>query len=349
MKISATILNLVAAGLLLAGLTAQSLAESSAKIHLTAGLIPVPEHAKLIIARDKGFFSKEGLDVELIEFSNSADGMTALRAGKTDAGSVGVTAPLVHIAKGAKNIRIIGGLGGEGSAVVVRADQLAKIGNLKGLKGLKVGTVRLSSSDAIVRAELAKAGINWQKDVQIFELKSPAAVVEAVKSGEVQAGVVWAPFDIKAEESGLKVLARTGALSPGHPCCRIAVLSEDLEKRPAVWVAFLKATLLAERYIKENRNDTIATVTKALKIESKLVEEVIYGGHTEFTSDPNVKGVALFWNAMKESAFVESDLDIRESIDTKPYKNALDALVKESPKDPFWQARLKQFNERNAL
>ena len=184
---------------------------------MKVGIIPVPEHAKLIIARDQGFFATQGLDVELVEFANSADGITALRAGKTDAGSVGVTAPLVHISKGAKNIKIIGGLGGEGSAVVVRADQLDKVGSLKGLKGLKIGTVRLSSSDAIVRAELAKAGIAWQKDVEIFELKSPAAVVEAVKSGGVDAGVVWAPFDTKAEEAGLKILVRTGALSPGHP------------------------------------------------------------------------------------------------------------------------------------
>jgi len=340
-------IGIAAAGLLTHLFHGQAFAADATK--LKVGIIPVPEHAKLIVARDKGFFAQEGLEVELVEFANSADGITALRAGKTDAGSVGVTAPLVHIAKGAKNIKIIGGLGGEGSAVVVPADQLAKIGSLKGLKGLKVGTVRLSSSDAIVRAELAKAGVNWAKDLQIFELKSPAAVVEAVKSGEVQAGVVWAPFDIKAEEAGLKVLVRTGTLSPGHPCCRIAVLSEDLAKRPVVWNSFLKAILRAEQHIATQRKDTVETVTKALKIESKLVEEVIYSGHTEFSSDPNVKGVVLFWDAMKDSDFVQSNLDIRDSIDVAPYRNALESLAKESPKDVFWQVRLKQFKDRDIV
>ena len=108
-------------------------AQQPEKVKLKAGLIPVLEHSKLIIARDKGLFAQEGLEVELVEFANSADGMTALRGGKTDAGSVGVTAPLVHIAKGAESIRIIGGLGGEGSAVVVKPELAAKISDLKGV------------------------------------------------------------------------------------------------------------------------------------------------------------------------------------------------------------------------
>jgi NitT/TauT family transport system substrate-binding protein len=322
-------------------------AQQPEKTHLKVGIIPVPEHSKLIVARDKGFFAQEGLDVELVEFANSADGLSALRGGKTDAGSVGVTAPLVHIAKGAKNIRIIGGLGGEGSAVVVREGLAAKINNLAGLKGLKIGTVRLSSSDAIVRAELKKAGIDWKKDLQVFELKSPAAVLEAVRSKEVDAGVVWAPFDVKAEEYGLKILVRTGTLSPAHPCCRIAVLSEDLDKRPQVWVSYLKAILRAERYIAEHRDDAVTAVTAALKIDRKLVNDVIAGGHTEFSSDPNVNGIVLFWNSMKDSAFVTSTEDIRAYIDTAPFKAALDSLIKAEPNDAYWASKLEQFKARN--
>ncbi len=339
------VLPVVAAGMFWAA--SSTCIQAGELTKLKAGIIPVPEHTKLIIARDKGLFAKEGLEVELIEFDNSADGMTALRAGKTDAGSVGVTAPLVHISKGAENIRIIGGLGGEGSAVVVRVDQAEKIGDLKGLKGLKVGTVRLSSSDAIVRAELAKAGIDWKTDLKFFELKSPAAVVEAVKAGQIDAGVVWAPFDIKAEEAGLKVLVRTGKLSPAHPCCRIAVLAEDLAKRPEVWTAYLKALLRAERYIDENRQDTVDTVTKALKLDPKIVESVIYSGNTEFSSDPNVKGIVLFWDAMKASAFIESKADIRAYIDVAPFKAALDSLIAAEPNDAYWKTRAEQFKVRD--
>ena len=340
--------NLLPAIIVIFGAGSSLLAEEAQKPQkLKIGIIPVPEHSKLIVAKEQGFFAKEGLDVELVEFANSADGMTALRAGQTDAASVGVTAPLVHIAKGADNIRIIGGLGGEGSAIITRPELEKKTAQLKDFKGLKVGTVRLSSSDAIVRAELAKAGVDWRKDIQIFELKNPAAVVEAVKSKEVDVGVVWAPFDIKARDAGLVVAIKTGKLSPGHPCCRIAVLSENLSSQPDTWKRYLRAILLAERFIAENRQATVDTVTKHLKIESRLVEEVVYGGDTEFSSDPNVQGIALFWDAMKNSAFVESTADIRKYIDLAPYKAAVDSFVTDASKDEYWTARLAQFKSRN--
>ena len=40
-------------------------AQSAEKVHLKVGIIPVPEHSKLVIARDKGFFAEEGLNVTL--------------------------------------------------------------------------------------------------------------------------------------------------------------------------------------------------------------------------------------------------------------------------------------------
>jgi NitT/TauT family transport system substrate-binding protein len=328
-------------------LTMGAWAEETPRTALKVGIIPVPEHAKLIIAREKGFFASEGLDVELVEFQNSADGITALRAGKIDVGSVGVTAPLVHISKGADNIRLIGGLGGNGSAIVANADFAARFKGLADLKGSKVGTVRLSSSDAVVRGALNKANIDWKKDLQIFELKNPAAVIEAVKSGEVDAGVVWAPFDIQAEDRGLKVVIRTDELSPGHPCCRLAITAQDLEKRDAVWVGFLKAIYKAERFLAQNRPETVELLTKSLKVDKRQVEETVYGGHTEFTTDPNATGIVQFWDTMRTSGFVESDQDIHKFIDGSVARKALDALAAAEPDDAFWKSLQKQFNERN--
>ena len=87
---------------------------------LKVGHLPVTGHAKFFVAKEEGFFKDEGLDVELIEFANSADGLAALRAGKLDLGAFGTTAPLVHISKGAE-IRIIGGVMGEDAAIVTTA------------------------------------------------------------------------------------------------------------------------------------------------------------------------------------------------------------------------------------
>ena len=146
------------------------------------------------IAKDAGIFKKNGLDVELVEFSNSGDGIAAVRAGKLDAGAFGSLAPLIHVSQGA-DIRVIGGLMGGDQAVITRKENAGSVKKLSDLKGKKIATIRLGTADAIVRGGLKKEGIDWRKDVTIVELKNPPAVIEAVKNGSVYAGVTWGPHD----------------------------------------------------------------------------------------------------------------------------------------------------------
>ncbi len=93
---------------------------------LKVGYLPVTGHAKFFIAKEQGLFAKEGLDVELIEFVNSADGINAIVAGKLDIGAFGTTAPLAHIAKGT-DLRIIGGIMGEDASLIATSEKAGQI------------------------------------------------------------------------------------------------------------------------------------------------------------------------------------------------------------------------------
>jgi NitT/TauT family transport system substrate-binding protein len=316
------------------------------KTTLRVGHLPVTGHAKFFIAQEEGFFAQEGLAIELVEFANSADGLAALRAGKLDLGAFGTTAPLLHISKGA-DIRIIGGVMGEDAALIATAENAPSIKTVSDLKGKKVATVRLATGDAVLRGALEQAGLNWKTDLQIFELKSPPAVIEAVKSGQVDAGLVWGPHDFRAEEAGLKVVIRSRTLSPGHPCCRLTVNTKDANDRPEVLVHFLRAFLRAEKFAQDNHEKTIDDIVKYLKLDRGLIRKAYYEGYLDQSSDPNLSGIVLFWQTMKKSEFVESNLDIRNFVNTDLYKRALDQLAKENPSDAFWQSRLKTYAERD--
>ena len=313
---------------------------------LKVGYLPITGHAKFFVAKEYGLFAKEGLNVELIEFQNSADGLSALRAGKLDLGAFGTTAPLVHISKGA-NLRIIGGVMGEDAAIITTAANAGAIRTLKDLKGRKIATVRLATGDAVLRGALEKEGISWKKDLQIFELKSPPAVIEAVKSGQVDAGVVWGPHDLRAEEQGLKVVIRSKTLSPGHPCCRLTVDEQSLAKNPATWEHFLRAILLAEKFAHDHHKETIAAIAKYVKLDPALLEKGYYSDNLDQSSDPNVQGISDFWATMKASEFVDSKQPIRPFIDASVYKRALDQLAKENPKEPYWKNLQKVFARRD--
>ena len=337
------------AGLAVAMQTAgAALAADTNLVALKVGHLPVTGHAKFFIAKEEGFFKAEGLDVELVEFANSADGLAALRAGKLDLGAFGTTAPLVHISKDA-DIRIIGGVMGEDASIIATPENAKTIKTVADLKGKKVATVRLATGDAVFRGALEEAGLNWKTDVQIFELKSPPAVLEAVKSGQVDAGVTWGPHDVTAEAQGLKVVIRSRTLQPGHPCCRLTVNAKDLQERPEVWERFIHAFLRAEKFANDNHEKTLDDISKYLKLDRAVIQKAYYDGYLDQTSDPNVAGIVRFWKTMIKSEFVTSDKDITQFIDTKTYEKALNQVVKENPNDAFWKKRLETFAERDSV
>ena len=342
MKLPTPIVKLIAAGVLLAGAAGHAAAEP-----LKVGYLPVTGHAKYFVAQEQGLFKKEGLDVELVEFQNSADGINAVIAGKLDVGTFGTTAPLLFYSKGS-DIKIIGGVMGQDAALVVKPELAGTIRGIEDLKGRKVATVRLASGDAVLRGALKDAKISWKNDLKIFELKNPPAVIEAVKSGQVDAGLVWGPHDIRAEQQGLKIVVRSGELSPSHPCCRVIVSGAKL-KDAAVLERFLRAVLQAEKYAGEHRKETIDAIAKYIKLDRAILEQGYYSPNLDQSSDPNVKGVQKFWLSMIGSEFVEGKRPLDPIFELSLYRNALESLARENPKDPFWQARLKQFKERDTL
>ncbi|MDR0842080.1 MAG: ABC transporter substrate-binding protein, partial [Acidobacteriota bacterium] len=322
------------------------------KVHLEVGHLSATGHTKYFIAKEAGFFDEEGLDVNLVEFANSADGISAIRSGNLDIGSFSTTAPLLHIAKGA-DLHILGGVMGEDAAIVVAKD--SPIASVADLKGKKIATVRLATGDAVLRGALTRAGIDFKKDVAISELKSPPAVLEAVKAGEVDAGVTWGPHDQRTDEYGLKIIARSKTLWPGHPCCRLVSLGETLEKQekvaPDVWVRFLRAFLKAEKFARDNHEKTIEYLAKYVPLNPDLLDRAYYGGFLDQSTDPNVDGVVEFYKIMRESGQIEDEPtvpeDIHPFINTQYYAQALESLATEQPAEPFWQELQKVFEERN--
>ena len=312
---------------------------------LRIGYLPVTGHAKFFVAQEQGFFAAEGLDVELVQFVNSADGINALNAGKLDVGAFGTTAPLVHISKGT-DLRIIGGVMGEDAAIVATQANAAAIKSIADLKGKRIATVRLATGDAVLRGALHDAGLDWKKDVSIFELKNPPAVIEAVKTAQVDAGVVWGPHDLRAVEEGLVIVARSKTLQPGHPCCRLTVRATEAKQRER-WVHLVRAILRAEKFTRENHPKTIAAIVKYLQLDPALVEKAYYSGNLEQATDPNLHGVEKFWKVMQDSEFVDSKEDIKAHIDPSIYKEALDSLAKEEPNEPYWASLRAPYAARN--
>lgn len=309
---------------------------------LKVGYLPTSGHLLYFVAKERGFFQQEGLDVELARFTNSGEGLTAIKTGKLDAGSFGTSAPLAFIAKGA-DFTIFGGQMGEGHGLIAKPEKAQRFRELKNFKGATIGAVRLATGDVVFRAALHEAGVDWKKDLTIREFDSPAAVLEAVKKGSLDAGLVWIPYFTLAEKQGLKVVKYSGDVIKGHTCCRQVALTTTLKERQADFERFLTALLKAYKFYLTDKNSTVDVVAKYVQIDKGDLLKDIYGGHLLVSPDPHRTSVLQFWDFMKKADYIISTENIDSRINTRLYASALSTLEKREPKERLWKKLAKEF------
>ncbi|HEX3033366.1 MAG TPA: ABC transporter substrate-binding protein [Bacillota bacterium] len=306
------------------------------------GYLPTPGHVLYFVAQEQGFFQEQGLDVELFQFTNSGEGLNAIKAGKIAAGSFGTAAPLAFIAKGAE-LTIFGGQQSEGAGIVVKPENADQFGDLKNFRGKKVATVRLATGDVVFRGALKEVGIDWQQDLTIQELDSPAAVLEAVQKGSVDAGVVWAPHMKLAEKRGLKIIKYTSELVEGHACCRQVALTTKLKEDPQTYQKFLQALIKAYDFYQKDHVATVDIISKYVKIDKEVIDAETYGGHIFSDPQPDKAGVVKFWELMNNAGYVTSDKQITDYINTELYNQALTEMLKQEPNNANYQKLKAEF------
>ncbi|NLH83709.1 MAG: ABC transporter substrate-binding protein [Phyllobacteriaceae bacterium] len=143
-----------------------------------------PDHATLVVARDKGFFAKEDLDVELIAPADPSAPPRLVAAGEAD---VAVTyQPDLHLSvkEGIPLTRFATLI--ETPLNTVMALEGGPVKTLADLKGKKIGYSVSGFEDAILAAMLAEAGLKLS-DVTLVNVNF--ALTAALLSGQVDAVV----------------------------------------------------------------------------------------------------------------------------------------------------------------
>ena len=139
-----------------------------------------PDHAPLIIAKEKGFFEAAGLDVKLIAPADPNDPPKLVAAGKADLAVSYQPQLHVQVAEGLPLIRI-------GTLVSTPLNSLVVLKNgpiksIKDLKGKKIGFSVGGFEDALLAAMLSKHGLSL-KDIILINVNfslSPSIVAGKV-------------------------------------------------------------------------------------------------------------------------------------------------------------------------
>lgn len=326
-----------------------TLGTSNADDTIRVGYLPSTGDGLYFIAKEQGYFEEEGLEVTLNEFQTGPDEINALLADKLDVEAGGVGEPLSFINNG-KDLVIIGGAMGGDSAAIAKTKELAETlkKDPKAYEGKTVATVKMSTPDVTIKGALKEQGVDLSK-VNFVEFKTAADVVQAVKSGKAEVGLVWPPFQYTAEEQGLFIVKFSDEYLPNHPCCRIVTTGAKIDENRDKWVKFERALTKAYNYYKTNPDGSVAAVGKYVKMEPAALKAALYDGHLSLSPDPNKKGTLKYWELLEILGYdkIQNKSTLEKSIDTTIYKDALDQLAKENPDNANYQFLLKQYSELN--
>ena len=141
-----------------------------------------PDHAPLIVAKEKGFFAERGLEVELIAPADPNDPPKLVAAGKADIGVSYQPQLHMHVDQGLPLVRFGTLVATPLNSLVVLAD--GPVRSIADLKGRKVGFSVGGFEDALLKTMLARHGLGLD-DVSLINVNfslSPALI-----SGQVDA------------------------------------------------------------------------------------------------------------------------------------------------------------------
>lgn len=237
---------------------AASTASSGSDQPIKLALSPWPGWFVWYLVKEKGFFEKNGVKVDLVWFPVYSDSLSALASGKVDANSQTLSDTLAPASKGIplKAVLVNDNSNG-GDGVVVKPN----INSLQELKGKKVATELGTVDHLLMLTALEKAGLA-EKDVSYTNMTVNDAG-PAFISGNLDGAVLWEPFLSKAIQEGKGKLLFSSKDTPGLIPDLLVFKEEITKNRPEDVKKILNAWFDALDYWKANPEESLQIMAKA--------------------------------------------------------------------------------------
>ncbi|MCC6972660.1 MAG: ABC transporter substrate-binding protein [Anaerolineae bacterium] len=266
---------LLVAGMFL-GLIAESVSAQGGTEKVRLGYVPVMIYAPLFVAAERGYFTAEGLEVELTPIQGGSDSVVQLAAGNFDVAVGGISAGLLNAAAQGLEFRIVGPMHTErppvSSPLVISTKRAQEIQSVADLKGKKVSiNATGAATEYWLYAALKKAGLGME-DI-ILTTVSFRDVPAALESGSIDAGILGEPLVTLQKDAGtLQVLADD--FVDGITVTYLYMGMPFLTERPETAEGFVRAYLRALRDLQGDgwlNEDTARIIEKYTSVPAAVV------------------------------------------------------------------------------
>lgn len=258
------------------------------KTKLKIGFIPITCATPLIMAHPLGFYSKQGLSVEVTKTAGWALIRDKMINKEYDATHFLSPMPLaISMGIGSNptpmNVATIQNNNGQAITMSIRHKDNRDPKNWKGFKfGIPFD---YSMHNFLLRYFLAEHGLNPDTDVQLRVIP-PAEMVANLRAGNIDGFLGPDPFNQRAVYDEVGYLhTLTKDLWSGHPCCAFGTSTEFIQKNPNTFAALYRAVLTAAAMARDPANrELIAKViapSQYLNQPEAVLTQVLTGKYAD--------------------------------------------------------------------
>jgi ABC-type nitrate/sulfonate/bicarbonate transport system substrate-binding protein len=239
---------------------------------------PSPFYIPVEVARRKGFFREQQLDVRLIVTKSDVD-RAALATGDINF-TLRVSSTVLSAARGLPVRVLLVGTTKPFWALVVRQD----INVVKDLKGKAIGVGGLVGAHHLTtRVILRQHGLNPERDV-VFKVVGVGARLPALLSGAMDGGLLDYAEAFRAKKAGLKILLNAAdyhsILSAG-----LGANMKTLREKSEQVRRFIKANVDGLKAMRVERDLTLKVITDWMKVDPEMAEGIYQLSVNNFTDD----------------------------------------------------------------
>jgi NitT/TauT family transport system substrate-binding protein len=312
-------------------------------------------HLLAFIALDQGYYAEEGLNVVSTPVNSGAtiDTFTALLTGKLDLITGGSSmGNLLSIELDHPTVIIGGLLSGQGALMIRPGDEERwQQWDTANLAGRKIAVRRVQSSDTVLRGLMLEKGIDLTQ-IDFVEIDSYPTGIVATAKGEVDAVSVAHSSIYNAEKQGLKIFKYLGEEMVDLPCCRITASTELIKKYRNEYVGFLKSNIRAYKLFKTDNEKALEIAVKHLEMDEERIRRELFGygyeyGYGNLNPDPGKHRMEELYDICTDIKYLNGGKDLDEHYDVSLYEDALNAILKEYPNDPFYEEMKQVFIRDN--
>jgi ABC-type nitrate/sulfonate/bicarbonate transport system substrate-binding protein len=241
-------------------------------------------YGPLWVASQKGFFERQGLDVELVVIRASDVGIQALAGGSLEIAGSASDAPIAAIEKGL-DLVIVGGIINGLSQSIMAAKKFKTYADLR---GATFGAISLTSGVTFALKQVLKAkGLEYPRDYKLLVIGGTPQTYAALLSGQIDAAALSLPVNYAAEEHGFNEIGRFIDVIPNYQLAALSTKRSWAEKNRPVLVRVMKAMAETMHWLYRNKEAGADLLAK----EMKLTPEHARRGWDFYTStrtwDPN--------------------------------------------------------------